>query len=523
MPKRPAPLPPGQTTLTSKLVKRVHTLEDEEPTSSSTSPVNPEEVDQEDAFEATEGKIDDTEMNLAQSLIEAAGLAEPITLEAYNAFSEDDKANILKVPNKIAFNADPKVMTQEFGSSRYIIDVRSMYPIILGFDERLERYKPLTPSPKTACVNMSLPHGNKTVGLIRITTWLHLGRQPATNSYAFFKRSELNVDSIAAEALSWGTAEDAHRKQKSDQFKYVDYHLLQGEAEPIWLRNCSSISRPLDAAPIGVTDFGRIVRKRGNRLVISETPLKPPANEHYARVLIDGKQWQFHRLLYAAYHPNDPLPDLIRHIDDDPGNNTPQNLASGSYSQNSRDATRNGRRDATKRPPLACAVRIVNDDDYIAAFRSAGDAACWVADDLRSQNEDIPTNLASAICSCIKGTRKTVRKKYMFIKASLIAGDDEHAEVGGQTIDLFEPTVEQQQLIKRVKSKRERKMIRVRIVDIKGNVFGTFRSLHEAARQINAELEKRDIEPPKATVALLSHMMHYPQQTIKNIFRAEAV
>lgn len=74
--------------------------------------------------------------------------------------------------------------------------------------------------------------------------------------------------------------------------------------------------------------------------------LKPSSHQsgHLVVCLYPGKvQTYVHRLVAEAFIPNPDGHPLVRHWDDDPSNNTVENLRWGDYSHNSQDRVRNGR------------------------------------------------------------------------------------------------------------------------------------------------------------------------------------
>ena len=64
----------------------------------------------------------------------------------------------------------------------------------------------------------------------------------------------------------------------------------------------------------------------------------------YRCVTIGGKNYYVHRLAYSAFHPTVSIDGLvIRHMDDDPSNNSISNLRHGTSKDNSQDMMRHGR------------------------------------------------------------------------------------------------------------------------------------------------------------------------------------
>lgn len=90
-----------------------------------------------------------------------------------------------------------------------------------------------------------------------------------------------------------------------------------------------------------VSDDGRVRIARWCR----EMPGSPDGNGYVIVVLRrGGRRYSrpVHRIVADAFLPNpDELP-LVRHLDDDPTNNTVDNLAWGTHSDNRRDSVRNG-------------------------------------------------------------------------------------------------------------------------------------------------------------------------------------
>ena len=64
----------------------------------------------------------------------------------------------------------------------------------------------------------------------------------------------------------------------------------------------------------------------------------------YRCVTIRGKNYYVHRLVYSAFHPSVSIDGLVvRHMDDDPSNNSIVNLRHGTARANSQDMMRHGR------------------------------------------------------------------------------------------------------------------------------------------------------------------------------------
>jgi len=137
-----------------------------------------------------------------------------------------------------------------------------------------------------------------------------------------------------------------------------------------------------------VSNYGRVKSLKFGRSRI----LKPgimPAGHHVINVLRNGKQQTrlVHRLVALAFLNNPDNYPVVRHLDDDPSNNSVTNLAWGTHYDNMRDAVENNSFQHREKP-----IRIVEDG---REFRS--EHACALA---------IQGNV-SHICGCLNGRRET--------------------------------------------------------------------------------------------------------------------
>lgn len=103
-----------------------------------------------------------------------------------------------------------------------------------------------------------------------------------------------------------------------------------------------------------VSDAGHI------RSLRSGLMLRPQrSNRDYLRVCLSNRNRQswrsVHRLVAQAFLPNPQGLPVVRHLDDDKTNNILENLAWGTYADNTQDAMRSGRHPAAKtRARTAC-------------------------------------------------------------------------------------------------------------------------------------------------------------------------
>ena len=75
-------------------------------------------------------------------------------------------------------------------------------------------------------------------------------------------------------------------------------------------------------------------------------------NKH-RRVYIKGNRYDVHKLIYKAFHGPIPAGMVVRHVNDDAENNTPENLILGTPKDNVHDAMRNGSFPMGERSPHA--------------------------------------------------------------------------------------------------------------------------------------------------------------------------
>lgn len=83
----------------------------------------------------------------------------------------------------------------------------------------------------------------------------------------------------------------------------------------------------------------------------------------YHRLKLGGKTRWLHRVVAEAFHGPSDLP-LVRHLDGDPGNNVPANLAFGTSLDNANDRRRHGR--STTKGALPPSTNCRNGHEYTA-------------------------------------------------------------------------------------------------------------------------------------------------------------
>lgn len=94
-------------------------------------------------------------------------------------------------------------------------------------------------------------------------------------------------------------------------------------------------------------------RHKGHMMWWKEKVLKPGKQEsgHLAVVLTGQKLVRVHRLVALAFLGPAPFTGaIVRHWDDDPSNNVPDNLRWGTQKENFQDAKRNGQQLGGYRP-----------------------------------------------------------------------------------------------------------------------------------------------------------------------------
>lgn len=88
----------------------------------------------------------------------------------------------------------------------------------------------------------------------------------------------------------------------------------------------------------------------------------------YPSIQVNGKQELLHTLVFKAFNPDIIIGkgEVIRHLDDDPSNFAPENLAIGTRSKNGEDAHDNGRYDGTKsaRRPVVSYIEGTKERDH---------------------------------------------------------------------------------------------------------------------------------------------------------------
>ena len=88
-----------------------------------------------------------------------------------------------------------------------------------------------------------------------------------------------------------------------------------------------------------VSDNGEVYNTSRNRVVSQWRHVGG-----YRCVTIKGSNYYVHRLVYSAFFPSVSIDGLvIRHMDDDPSNNSISNLRHGTAKENSQDMMRHGR------------------------------------------------------------------------------------------------------------------------------------------------------------------------------------
>lgn len=101
-----------------------------------------------------------------------------------------------------------------------------------------------------------------------------------------------------------------------------------------------------------VSDLGRVRRIAASQGTRPGVVLKPLATSHGGYLAVHlhqapepRKLVRIHRIVAEAFHGVSDLP-LVRHLDGDPTNNIPSNLAHGTADENARDRVRHGRSSA---------------------------------------------------------------------------------------------------------------------------------------------------------------------------------
>ena len=132
-----------------------------------------------------------------------------------------------------------------------------------------------------------------------------------------------------------------------------------------------------------ISDKGNVRSRINNRHGIGETyhELSPCLNRQGYEIvhLGRGDRRSIHRLVAEAFIPNpDNLP-LVRHLDDDPRNNTVENLAWGTQTDNMQDCVKHGRLVGNTHPAIESRKkRIIAtslDRDQTIEFDSCNEAA----------------------------------------------------------------------------------------------------------------------------------------------------
>lgn len=102
----------------------------------------------------------------------------------------------------------------------------------------------------------------------------------------------------------------------------------------------------------------------------------------FVRFPVEGKRKcvYVHRLVCEAYHGPRPDKHECRHLDGDPGNNRPENLAWGTHKDNIRDRIGHG----TSNPGSKAAASVLTEDMVCAARlrRASGEKIAAIARDL---------------------------------------------------------------------------------------------------------------------------------------------
>lgn len=142
--------------------------------------------------------------------------------------------------------------------------------------------------------------------------------------------------------------------------------------------------RDIDGHPgYQVSNDGKVRSRINNRHGLCDAyhELKPCVTKRgYKSVQLGRANRQsVHRLVASAFLPNPEQYPMVRHLDDNPGNNHVDNLAWGTQTDNMRDCVKHGRLvgdtraaiESTKRPVIA---RSVKTDERIK-FSSIQDAA----------------------------------------------------------------------------------------------------------------------------------------------------
>jgi len=108
----------------------------------------------------------------------------------------------------------------------------------------------------------------------------------------------------------------------------------------------------------------------------------------YWVLMLDGKRYGAHRLIWAWHHGDLPAGQVVDHIDGDPSNNKIENIRAGSYSLNSRNqklSRRNtsgmpGVRRTSNGKAWLAMVGLNREYHYLGIYKQFDDAARVVAD-----------------------------------------------------------------------------------------------------------------------------------------------
>ena len=112
-----------------------------------------------------------------------------------------------------------------------------------------------------------------------------------------------------------------------------------------------------------VSDLGRVRSRINNRYGIGDNyrELRPYTDKKgYMSVQLGrGNRRSIHRLVATAYIPNpDDLP-MVRHLDDNPSNNSVNNLAWGTQIDNMQDCVKHGRLVGNTKPAIESKCKAV--------------------------------------------------------------------------------------------------------------------------------------------------------------------
>lgn len=365
-----------------------------------------------------------------------------------------------RIPKRLDFDRDPLEVLAEFGPSPFEVDLESgrvrstltstgrvtilAEPIIGGY-----RQASLSLQSKTRKNEFRQSrHPRPTHQLV---CWLAHGARVVSN------QTPDHINRIRsdnrAQNLRWASrheqALNRAEQRVTKRIRYSSDLLEDGEQILGEYKGKPDDPRPSDALYVAITSYNRVIsdRRMANGTV-RRYIMQPRASVHgYITFYVDGRKRSLHDIVYAMFHPDEPRPEAIDHVDGNKTNNLPGNLQGVTKKINSQRAIyQQGRTSHTKTAPVACIAYNASTSTPLMAFFSMAHAAIWLNAQLQIQHAEVKVAPKSCVNSSIMlyerdKTQCLVAKRWFFRRLldEHVTEDCTQVIIDGQVVPIWTP------------------------------------------------------------------------------------